>query len=73
MKKEDRFLKLFKIKRHEEKGIISFSIDCPFGDCTHSDESTVHYGEEEAAKNGTIGKMSVHCRKEHNDAIESLL
>ena len=61
----DKIIRLFSVKKHTENGISSFSADCPMADCTHSDESVTHYGQEDEARNATVGKMIVHLKKEH--------
>ena len=67
--KRDSLIQLIVITRYNDSDGVSFEAFCPYG-CDHTDFSVVHYGEEDNARNATIGKMINHCVRDHDIILD---
>ena len=56
--------------RHADNGIVSFETACGWDNCKHTDFSTVHYGNEDDAKNSAVGKMILHYCNIHGVKLD---
>lgn len=68
MKRSDLIDSLVMTK-HQEDGEISFSTRCPEESCPVTEESVVHYGDENEAKISVINKIFAHLKIYHKIEI----